>query len=177
VHGKIDASPLSEGVMQQSARGHAVVMQPGDGPSFWQPVPANGHADPALFPANTRHDGLSMGFQTIAAQSRVREHSHGDQIELQICFCGRGRVTVEGVAHPLVPGTACFLGYDVKHEIINDTDDELVMLWVISPPGLEDFFRSIGRPRRAGEPAPDPFQRPSDVVAIERKLGMNDTVA
>ena len=27
-------------------RGHAVVVQPGEGPSYWQPVPANGHADP-----------------------------------------------------------------------------------------------------------------------------------
>ena len=164
-------------MQQLTARGHAIVMQPGNGPSYWQPVPANGHADPVLFPANTQFDGLSMGYQTIAGKSRVREHSHGNQIELQICFRGHGRVIVDGVAHPLVPGTACFLGYDVKHEIINEGDDELVMLWVISPPGLEDFFRQIGLPRVAGEEAPAPFQRPADVVAIERKLGMNDTVA
>ncbi len=158
-------------------RGHAVVMQPDAGPSYWQPMPANGHADPALFPANTGFENLSMGFQTVAPKSRIREHSHGEQIELQICFRGRGRVMVDGTAHPLVPGTACFLGYDVKHEIINEGDDELVMMWVISPPGLEDFFRAIGRKRVAGEPAPPPFQRPADVVAVERKMGMNDTVA
>ena len=165
--------------MQQSAaaRGHAVVMQPNDGPSYWQPVPANGHADPVLSPQNTRFDGLSMGFQTIAARSRIREHSHGDQIELQICFRGNGRVVVDGIAHPLVPGTTCFLGYDVRHEIINESDDELVMMWVISPPGLEDFFRIIGRQRHWGDKAPEPFQRPADVVAIEREMGMNDTVS
>jgi quercetin dioxygenase-like cupin family protein len=160
-----------------AVRGHAVVMQPGDGPSYWQPVPANGHADPTLFPANTSFEGLSMGFQTVAPKSRIREHSHGDQIELQICFRGQGRVMVDGIAHPLVPGTACFLGYDVKHEIINEGDDELVMLWVISPPGLEDFFRSIGRPRVAGAAAPLPFSRPVDEAAIDRRMGMNDTVA
>jgi hypothetical protein len=76
-----------------------------------------------------------------------------------------------------VPGTACFLGYDVVHEIVNDGPDELVMLWVISPPGLEAFFRAIGRPRAAGEPAPEPFDRPADVVAVERSMGMNDTRA
>src|SRR5262245_11356036 len=157
-------------------RGHAVVMQPGDGPSYWQPVPACGHADPKLFPGNTRFEGLSMGFQSIAVGGRVREHSHGDQIELQICFRGKGRVMVAGEAHALVPGTACFLGHDVMHEIINEGPDELVMLWVITPPGLEHFFESIGRPRRAGEPAPTPFERPADVVAIERRMGMNDTV-
>lgn len=162
---------------RESSRGRAVVMQPGDGPSYWQPVPANGHADPKLFPGNTGFEGLSMGFQTVAPKSRIREHSHGDQIELQICFRGQGRVVVEGSAHALRPGTACFLGYDVKHEIINEGEDELVMLWVISPPGIEHFFREIGRPRAADQPAPAPFARPTDVVAIERKLGMNDTDA
>ncbi len=157
-------------------RGHAVVMQPGNGPSYWQPVPAGGHADPKLYPENTWFDGLSMGFQTIAPGGRVREHSHGGQVELQICFRGRGRVRVDGKSHDLVPGTACFLGYDVKHEIINEGAEELVMLWVVSPPGLEHFFEAIGRPREAGAPAPPPFDRPPDVVAIERRMGMNDTV-
>jgi hypothetical protein len=79
---------------------------------------------------------------------------------------------VDGVRHELVPGTACLLGYDVKHELINDGPDELVMLWVISPPGLETFFESIGRPRKSGDPTPEPFARPTDVQAIERSLGM-----
>jgi quercetin dioxygenase-like cupin family protein len=159
----------------EAARGRATVIQPNEGDSFWQPVPANGHADPKLTPANTRFDALSMGYQTIAPGSRVREHSHGDQIELQICFRGRGRVVVDGVSHPLVPGTACFLGYDVKHEILNETDEELVMLWLVSPAGLENFFRAIGRQRTPGDPAPAPFARPENVVEIERALGMNDT--
>jgi quercetin dioxygenase-like cupin family protein len=160
----------------ETIRGHAVVMQPEDGPSYWQPVPANGHADPKLVPANTRCETLAMGYQTIAVGGRVREHSHGDQVELQICFRGRGRVVVDGRSHPLVPGTACFLGYDVKHEIVNEGPDELIMLWMITPPGLENFFQAIGRPRQAGAPAPAPFDRPADVVAIERASGMNDTV-
>jgi quercetin dioxygenase-like cupin family protein len=158
-----------------SVRGRAVVMQPEDGPSYWQPVPANGHADPKLYPARTGFAGHSMGFQSIAPGGRVREHSHGDQVELQICFRGTGRVVVDGVSHPLVPGTACFLGYDVRHELINESAEDLVMLWVISPPGLEDFFAAIGRPRAAGDPTPAPFQRPADVIAIERRMGMNDT--
>jgi mannose-6-phosphate isomerase-like protein (cupin superfamily) len=157
-------------------RGHAVVVQPDEGPSYWQPVPASGHADPKLYPACTGFAGHSLGFQTIAPGGRVREHSHREQVELQICFRGKGRVVVDGRSHPLVPGTACFLGYDVKHELINESsEEELVMLWVISPPGLEDFFGTIGRPRRAGEAPPAPFERPADVIAIERRMGMNDT--
>jgi len=160
---------------KDGVRGHAVVVQPGGGPSHWQPVPANGHADPALHPAVTRFEGLSMGYQTIAAGGRIREHSHDDQIELQICFRGRGRVVVDGVSHPLTPGTACFLGYDVRHEILNESDEELVLLWVVSPPGLEHFFEAIGRPRQTGEPTPAPFARPADVDTIGRSLGLNYT--
>jgi quercetin dioxygenase-like cupin family protein len=148
------AAPARQEVIAMSAagslRGHAVVAQPDEGPSFWQPVPANGHADPKLHPAVTRFEGLSMGYQTVAPGGRIREHSHGDQVELQMCFRGRGRVIVDGVSHPLVPGTACFLGYDVKHEIVNEGEDDLVLCWVVSPPGLERFFEAIGRPRRPG---------------------------
>jgi len=135
---------------QPAASARAVVVQPGGGLSYWQPVPANGHADPTLHPANTGYPGLSMGFQTVATNGRIREHSHRDQVELQICFSGKGRVEVEGEVHRLVPGAACFLGPGAKHEIFNEGDGELVMLWVISPPGLEDFFQAIGRPRSAG---------------------------
>jgi len=82
---------------------------------------------------------------------------------------------VDGTSHPLGPGTACFLGHDVKHEIFNEGAEALVMLWVVSPPGLEDFFSAIGRPRQPGEPAPAPFARPADMVAIDRAMGINDT--
>jgi quercetin dioxygenase-like cupin family protein len=161
----------------ETVRGRGVVVQPDQGASYWQPVPANGHADPKLTPATTGFEALAMGYQTIAPGCRVREHSHGDQIELQICFRGRGRVMVDGVSHPLTPGTACFLGYDVKHEILNDSTEDLVVMWVITPPGLEDFFKAIGRPRQPGDPAPAPFARPTDIVTVERAMGMNDTRA
>ena len=161
----------------EAARGRAFVVQPEEGRSWWQPIPANGHADPKLVPSETGFSALSMGYQTIAPGGRVRPHSHGAQVELQICFRGQGRVVVDGMSHHLVPGTACFLGPDVKHEIVNESDDDLVMMWVITPAGLEDFFASVGRARTRGEPAPAPFERPTEVVAIERELGMNDTTA
>jgi hypothetical protein len=55
----------------ETARGHAVVMQPGDGASYWQPIPANGHADPTLYPDNTRFPGLSMGCGAVSLRSPI----------------------------------------------------------------------------------------------------------
>ena len=160
-----------------ACRGHAVVMQPEEGPSYWQPKPANGYSSPKLFPELTKFDGFSMGYQSVAPDSNIRAHSHTDQGELQICFSGRGYVLVDGERHELVPGTACFLGPDVVHEIFNDTDEDLVQLWVIGPAGLEDFFKTIGRNRTRGDTTPENFDRPNDVVVIERDMGFNKTTA
>ena len=160
-----------------ACRGHAVVMQPEEGPSYWQPKPANGYSSPKLFPELTKFDGFSMGYQSVAPRSKIRAHSHTDQVELQICFSGQGYVLVDGERHELVPGTACFLGPDVVHEIFNDTDEDLVQLWVIGPAGLEDFFKTIGRNRTRGDTTPENFDRPNDVVAIERDMGFNKTTA
>lgn len=159
----------------EAARGRGIVMQPGEGRSFWQPVPANGFASPKLVPEETEFQDVSLGFQNIAPGSYVREHSHDDQVELLVGFSGRGTIMVDGVAHPMVPGTTCFLGYDVKHKIINETDEDLVMVWVIAPGGLEQFFETIGRPRAEDEPAPEPFARPTDTDAIDLRSGMNAT--
>jgi hypothetical protein len=38
------------------------------------------------------------------------------------------------------------------------------------PPGLEDWFAAIGRPRAAGEPMPDAFDRPQNVGDIQKNL-------
>ena len=161
--------------MSTEARSRSAVMQPQEGLSFWQPIPANGHADPKLTPSNTGFDGASLGYQTVSPGGRVREHSHGNQVGFQVCFAGRGRIVIVGHEHPLVPGTACFLALGDKHEIINTGADELVMLWLVMPAGLESFFEAIGRPRQAEDIAPEPFARPQGVVALERSFGMNDT--
>jgi len=129
-----------------------------------------------LTPRNTGFGGLSMGYQTIAPGGHVREHAHTSQVEFQICFRGRGHIVIDGESHPLVPGTACFIAPGVKEAIWNDADEDLVLMWVITPPGLENFFATIGRWRRPGEPEPPPFPRRDDIAEVERQMGM-DTLA
>jgi quercetin dioxygenase-like cupin family protein len=157
----------------EACRGHALVMQPGEGPSYWQPKPANGFSSPKLYPELTKFDGFSMGYQSVAPHSNIRSHSHTNQAELQICFSGRGHVKVDGKRHELVSGTACFLGPDVVHEIFNDGDEDLVQLWVIGPAGLEDFFKTIGRDRVRDDVTPEHFDRPDDVRAVEQAMGFD----
>ncbi len=158
----------------EAARGHSVVIQLDEGPSYWQPLPANGYSSIIAHQGNNGGSDISMGFQTIAAGGRVRPHSHQNQVELQICFRGTGEVVVGGQCHPLLPGTTCLLGPDATHEIINNSNDDLVMLWVISPSGLETFFQQIGRVRNIKEAQPEPFDRPRDISAIEEESGFQN---
>ena len=161
--------------IESNAKRRAIIKQPDSGKSYWQPKPANGYAEATLTPDETGFKGLSMGFQTIAPGGHIREHSHDSQIELQICHKGLGHVLVDDIRHELVPGTSCFLGYNVKHEIFNGGDEDLIMMWVIAPAGLEKFFSAIGRERAPQSLAPKPFDRPKDIIDVEREMGMQDT--
>jgi hypothetical protein len=44
------------------------------------------------------------------------------------------------------------------------------LFWVFMPPGLEDWFNAIGRPRRPGEAMPEAFPRPEDVAAVQQRM-------
>ena len=154
--------------MKDAPKGVAFVVQPDEGESFWQPVPANGYAEVLV---SKRNDpsiaGFSSGIQIIAPGCHIREHQHGTEQEVLFFFEGRGHVVVNGEETPVRPGTMVYSGPGNAHKIVNDGRDDLKMMWVLMPGGLEDFFQAIGRPRHPGEPAPAPFARPENVAEIE----------
>ena len=59
-------------------KGAAIVVQPDDGESYWQPEPANGYGEVRV---SSRDDPsinkFSSGIQVIAPGGRIREHQHG----------------------------------------------------------------------------------------------------
>lgn len=146
------------------------VVQPGDGPSYWQPVPANGFIDVLMAPDMVAMETpFGFGRQAVAPGSYVREHAHDRNEELIHVVSGRGRAVIEGVDHAMQPGTTFFLGRNRRHMFVNEGEQDLVFLWLILPNGLETFFAAIGRKRRPGEPDPTPFPRPADVLQIEAR--------
>jgi mannose-6-phosphate isomerase-like protein (cupin superfamily) len=156
--------------MGKTPKGATLVVQPGEGRSFWQPLPANGYAEVHVSKdSDPRIEGFSSGIQVIAPGSHIREHQHGVEQELLFFFEGTGKVRVNGVEYPVRPGTTVYAGPGNAHEIVNDTDRDLKMMWVLMPGGLEDFFQAIGRERAPGEPAPAPFPRPDNVAEIEAR--------
>ena len=155
--------------MSRSDKGVGIVMQPEEGESFWQPMPCNGYAAFKVSPRNCPAGRFSMGFQTIPAGAKVPEHAHDRHEEFIVCLEGTGKAIIDGVEHPIEPGTTIYAGQWVKHSFVNEGEGDLKFVWVITPPGLEDYFETIGRARQPGEPAPEPFPRPADIAEIQTR--------
>ncbi|XBS70345.1 cupin domain-containing protein [Acerihabitans sp. KWT182] len=149
--------------------GDILVIGPGEGQNYWQPVPANGEISVIVDPTELKiQSPFSLGTQTIPPKSYVREHYHPIHDEMLHFIRGTGKARVDGVEYPLQPGMTLFVGKNRRHMFINDSDDELHWLWFIQPNGLEIFFRDIGIEKHPGQPDPTPFPRPKDVLEIEK---------
>ncbi len=145
-------------------------MQPGAAESYWQPVPANGFIEVLFAPHRVGMEHpIGLGTQTVAVGGHVREHAHDRNEEVIYVLRGRGRAVIDGEEHRMTPGSAFFIGRNRRHMFINEGQEEMAFLWLIVPDGLQQFFRLIGRPRAEGEPAPEPFARPENVLEIERQ--------
>jgi mannose-6-phosphate isomerase-like protein (cupin superfamily) len=148
----------------------SAVIGPDEAPSWWQPLPSRGHVSVALSPANTPYDGFSSGVQVLPPGCAVREHGHERNHELLFIHRGTGEVTIEEETLAIGPGSIVLFGRYARHLLVNTGAEDMHIFWVFMPPGLEDWFAAIGRPRVAGEPMPDAFQRPEDVADVQARL-------
>jgi mannose-6-phosphate isomerase-like protein (cupin superfamily) len=141
-----------------------------EGPSFWQPVPANGFVRCLLNGAQLgTTTPFSMGTQTVAPGGcYVREHAHDRSEEVIFFYAGSGgAVVIDDIEYPVKPQTAVYLGVDCRHKFVNHGTDDLTFTWFLMPGGIEEFFESVGRVRSPGDPTPEPFARPENVAEIE----------
>lgn len=144
------------------------VVQPDEGKSFWQPVPANGHVEVKVVGGADGMSNFDCGVQEVAPGSYVRQHAHDRNEELIFVFAGGGEAEVDGETHAMRPGTVFYLAKDSQHLFRNTGEEPMRFFWTLMPGGLAPFFEAIGRPRDANSPAPSPFPRPDDVKAIEQ---------
>ena len=155
--------------MNDFAKGNVVVLAPDEGDSFWQPLPSTGYITSKLTPYNTPYDSFSMGLQILEPGAHIRRHAHERQHEVLFCYQGTGIAEVGSERHEVAPETMILVGRGVQHKVTNTGAGQMRMLWMIAPAGLEDWFRAIGRPKRAGEPMPAPFERPGDIAEIQAR--------
>lgn len=58
---------------------------------------------------------------------------------------GSGTVTLNDVPHPVEKGATVFIPKNHWHGFANP-DHELLLLWIVSPAGLDGFFRETCNP-------------------------------
>jgi mannose-6-phosphate isomerase-like protein (cupin superfamily) len=153
--------------MSNHAKGIAIVLGPEDGESYWQPQPSRGYVINKINPYTAPYDDFSTGIQVLEPGAHIRRHAHERSHELLFCFRGTGSAEIAGEAFEVHEETMMLIGRGLQHEITNTGAEQMRLLWFISPPGLEDWFRALGRPRRAGDPMPPVFERPTNIKEIQ----------
>jgi uncharacterized cupin superfamily protein len=133
-------------------KGPACFIAADEGDSYWQPIPANGYATVKFSPLTLPLNDFAMGVQILEPGATLPEHAHSRNDELKLIVSGWGTGRVDGVDCKVGPGTLAFTGRYVTHTYTNLSDEEMVIVWLIRPPGLELMLAGIGEPRTPGVP-------------------------
>jgi quercetin dioxygenase-like cupin family protein len=105
-----------------------------------------------------------MGTQQILAGVGIPIHRHFEMDEAFYVIDGSGTFILNDVPHPIQKGGSIFIPKTAWHGFQNP-DGELLLLWIVAPPGLEAFFREVATP-----PGMPPVQRTKEQInEIARK--------
>ncbi len=95
--------------------------------------------------AATGSDNLAMGTQQVMVGTGIPIHRHFQMDEAFLVLEGSGILTLNDVAHPFERGASIFIPKNSWHGFSNP-DHELLLLWVVTPGGLDGFFRETCSP-------------------------------
>jgi mannose-6-phosphate isomerase-like protein (cupin superfamily) len=150
-------------------QGITIVLRPEEGESIWQPKPSTGFIVNKLNPYNSPFDSFSTGLQILEAGAHIRRHAHERQHEILFCYRGEGYAEIGETRHELSEESMMLIGRGVQHKVVNTGGGQMRLLWIISPPGLEDWFRALGRPKQTGDKEAPIFERPGNISEIETR--------
>lgn len=97
------------------------------------------------FGAATGSSDLAMGTQQVMTGTGIPIHRHFKMDEAFLVFEGSGTVILNDGPHPFEKGGTIFIPRNTWHGFENP-DHELLLLWVVSPAGLDGFFRDTCSP-------------------------------
>jgi len=99
---------------------------------------------------STGSAGLAMGTQQVLAGVGIPIHRHFQMDKAFYVIEDRGTFVLDDAHHPIEKGGSIFIPKNAWHGFEN-ADRELLLLWIVAPPGLEAFFREVAT--RPGTPA------------------------
>jgi quercetin dioxygenase-like cupin family protein len=87
-------------------------------------------------------DNLALGTQQVPVGAGIPIHRHFNMDEAFYVLEGAGTFILNDVRHPVEKGGTIFIPKNAWHGFQNP-EQELLLLWIVAPPGLEAFFREI----------------------------------
>lgn len=93
----------------------------------------------------TGSENLALGTQQVMAGTGIPIHRHFKMDEAFFVLEGSGTFILNDVRHPFEKGGTIFIPKNSWHGFENP-DHELLLLWIVSPAGLDGFFRETCTP-------------------------------
>ena len=90
-------------------------------------------------------NNLALGTQQLPKGSGIPVHRHLHKDEAFYVLEGSGIFTLNDAQHPFGKGGTIFIPKNAWHGFANP-DHELLLLWIMAPPGLDGFFRDTCSP-------------------------------
>ena len=88
---------------------------------------------------------LSMGTQQVLTGVGIPIHRHFEMNETFYVAEGRGTFVLDDARYPIEKGGSIFIPKLSWHGFENP-DVELLLLWIMTPPGVDGMFRALGTP-------------------------------
>jgi mannose-6-phosphate isomerase-like protein (cupin superfamily) len=146
------------------------VFGPDDGEiRYLRPPARSGTVTILVDPKNTASRHLAMGHQRLDPGGSIPTHLHERQDEILFVHAGRASLILEHERLSAAEGTTVFVPAGVWHGVENAGDGILHLLWIITPPGLEEMFRGISAPPGAERPP----MTPDEFIGLAQRHGMH----
>jgi quercetin dioxygenase-like cupin family protein len=88
-------------------------------------------------------NNLALGTQQLQIGAGIPIHRHAHMDEFFYVLEGSGTFILNDARYTVEKGGTVFIPKGASHGFENP-NKEMLLLWVVAPPGLEDFFREIG---------------------------------
>lgn len=87
-------------------------------------------------------NNMALGTQQVPIRAGIPVHQHNEADEVLFVLEGDGFGILGDTRMSVEKGSAIYVPTGVWHGVENP-DSELLLLWVVAPPGVEAFFREV----------------------------------
>jgi len=116
-----------------------------DGDAFWQPGVKGNCITIKTSPWNIEKTQHTVFLHEMPCGGEVAKHAHEENEEIFICLEGKGIITIDEKEFSFEKHDVAFIAPHSMHSIRNISDDTLKFMVVISPTGLEERLKLMGK--------------------------------